>query len=458
MGEKFVNIDRQTPLLLPPDLREWVPADHLVHFLIEVLEGMSMEQAKVNRRGTGNEQYPPRMMLGLLVYGYVSGRFSSREIERATYVDVAMRYLAGDCHPDHDTLCKFRRENGALLKEAFTAVLLLAKEMGFLRVGSVSLDGTKVLANASKHKAASFARAGEQIEFLEGEVEELLKRAEEADQQPKEDGLSIPEEITRRKERMAKLTEARRVIAGRVKEKAAREQQQYEEKLAERERRKAQGKRTGGRPPQPPSDTPSGREQYNFTDPQSRIMKVGNGKRFEQCYNAQAAVDADGGSLLIVGARVSDQANDKEQLCATAAAIPVQVGTPEAILADSGFYSEKQVAALEERQPTLVYAAVGKQSHRRTLADLAPHQEPEALAESASAKEKMAHRLRTASGKALYKLRKQTVEPVFGIIKEVMGFRRFSLRGLEKVSLEWDLVSLAYNLKRLFTLQAQKAA
>lgn len=457
MPQKFVNVDRNTPMLLSPDLRDWVPENHIVHFLIDALDAVPMGGAKVNTRGTGNEQYPPQMMLGVLIFGYITGRFSSREIQAATFTDVAMRYLAADLHPDHDTICAFRNNNGALIKEAFTAVLLLAKEMKVLKVGTVSVDGTKVLANASKHKAVSYKRAGEQIELIEAEVDELLARAEDAERKELADGLTIPDEIARRKARIQKLKEARTVIEAQAREAAAQQEPEYREKLAERERKKAEGKRVGGKPPKAPSAIPGDRDQFNFTDPESGIMKAGNGKHFVQAFNAQAAVDADG-SLLILGARVSDHANDKQELVPTVASIPEAVGVPVAVAADSGFYSQEQIALVEASGVTTVYAAVGKQSHHRTVADLEAHQEPAPLDAQATPVEKMAHRLKTAAGKAIYKLRKQTVEPAFGIVKEVMGFRRFHLRGLQKVSLEWDLVTLSYNLKRLFALKNLKTA
>ena len=457
MAERLVNVDRNTPLLLPPDLRDWVPSDHLVHFVIDALNSFDLSQASINHRGTGSAQYPPRMLLGLLIYGYATGRFSSREIERATHTDVAMRYLSGDLHPDHDTICTFRVKNEPLIKQAFTSILLLAKELKFLKVGNVSIDGTKVLANASKHKAVSYNRAGEQIEVFQAEVAELLQKAEQADKANLAEGLTIPEEIKRREDRIEKLRQARQVIEERVKEHVAQLQEEHELKMKERAAKKEQGKRVSGREPKPPSDTPSGREQYNFTDPESRIMKMGNGKRFEQCYNAQAAVDADG-SMLILGARVCASANDKQQLMPTAQTVNKDIGSPKRWIVDSGYYSEKAVKQTEESLGALVYAAVGKQSHHRSVRDLQAHVEPAELPQDAKPVEVMAHRLQTKEGKAVYKLRKETVEPVFGIIKEVLGFRRFMLRGLEKVNLEWSLVSLAYNFKKLFALSVRIAA
>lgn len=456
MAAHFVTIDRQTPMLLPEDMRAWVPENHIVHFILEAVEEIPESALHINWIGSGSDQFPPRMMLALLIYGYITGRFSSREIEAATYSDVGMRYLSANTHPDHDTLCSFRRQNEELFKEAFVRVLETAQEMKVLKkVGTVSLDGSKILANASKHSAVSYDRAGEMVKQMELEVEALMKKAEEADNRPLEDGLSVPEEIARREDRIERLKHARAVIEQRAKEKAAQQRPEYERKIAERQARKLDGKPMKGREPKDPSSTPEGKDQFNFTDPESRIMKAGNGDHFEQRYNVQAAVDADG-SMLIVGQRVSDQPNDKKELVDGIQSIDPDIKVTESVLVDSGFYSEKAVEEVERihegKAPITVYAAVEKQGHHRTVADLEKKQEPEPLAENASAKEKMQHRLKTAAGRQLYRLRKQTVEPVFGIIKKVMGFRRFSMRGKKKASLEWTLVTLAYNIKRLHKL------
>jgi transposase len=413
---------------------------------------------QVNERGTGDAQYPPRMMLSLLSYCYAIGTFSSRAIEQATYTDVAVRFLSGDTHPDHDTICTFRRQNKQLLAESFVQVLALAREMHLLKVGNITVatDGTKVLANASKHAAVSYQRAGEQIELLEREVAALLQKAEDADSTPLQDGLTIPDEIARRRERLEKLQAARAVIEARARERAAAEQPAYEAKQAQRETKKQRGEKVGGRPPQPPRETPQSKDQFNFTDAESRIMKCGSGEHYEQAYNAQASVETD--SRLIVGVRVTDQPNDKEQLVPNVAAIPTAVvGAVGAVLADNGFYSESAVTTVEQPGGPTVYAAVEKSSHHRTVADLEHRPEPPPPAASAPVGAVMAHRLQTKAGRALYKLRQQTVEPVFGIVKEAMGFRRFLLRGLENVQLEWTLVCLAYNLRRLHRLQVQVA-
>ncbi len=344
-----------------------MPRNHLAHYILDAVEELDLFQVRVNHRGTGRAQFPPAMMTALLIYGYATGTFSSRQIERATYENLAVRMLSADTHPDHDTLCTFRRQNQALLSECFVRVLEMAQRLKLLKVGqiTVSVDGTKVLAHASKHAAARHQRAGQQIERLEAEVRQLLAKAEQANHVPLEEGLSISEEIARRQERKAALAKARA-----------------------------------------PSATPEPTEQYNFTDPPSRIMKAGSGQHFEQSYNTQAAV-------MVVERTAS--------------------GQPTGVT---------------------VYAAVEKTGHHRSVADLEERVEPAPPPTGASVGEVMRWRLRTAAGRALYRLRQQTVEPVFGIIKEVMGFRRFLLRGLEKVNLEWTLVCLAYNFKRLHRLAA----
>jgi transposase len=459
MATRFVSIDRDTPLLLPPNLRDWVPVDHLVHFILDAVEALDLRQVKVNPRGTGSEQYPPHMLLGLLLYSYATGTFGSRRIEQSTYDSIPVRLLTADTHPDHDTLCTFRRENQALLSESFVKVLQLAQQLKVLKFGqlTVAADGTKVMASASKHSAVSYERAGEMIAQLELEVQQLLAKAEQADLTPLQDGLRIPEEITRRQERKAALAQARAEIEARAHARYTAPLAEHEQKLAERAAKKERGEKAGGQPPEGPAPTPQPGDQYNFTDPESRIMKAGNGQHFEQSDNAQAAVEVE--SRLIVGQRVSQSPNDKQELVPTLAAIPVPVGPVVAALVDSGFFSAAAVEQVEQTASaaptgTLVYAAVEKSGHHRSVADLEVQPDPGPPAAEASVKEVMRYRLKTAAGKALYKLRQQTVEPVFGIIKSVLGFRQFRLRGREKGSLEWTLVCLAYNLKRLHRLGA----
>lgn len=456
MAARFVNLDRQTPMFLPCDLREWLPGDHLVHLILDAVEQIPTGHFCVNHRGTGSEQYPPTMMLALLIYCYATGRFGSRTIEAATHSDVAVRFICANLHPDHDSICTFRRENKAAFQAAFVTVLQLAHQMKLTRVGTVSVDGTKIQANASKHAAVSYQRAGELITRFQLEVQELTTRAEQADVQQSKETLDIPAELARREKRIESLKHARAIIETQAKEMAAAKQAEHQAKVAERQAKRDAGKKPRGPEPKAPDDKPGDKDQYNFTDPESRIMKAGNGKHFEQAYNAQAAVDE---AMLIVGQRVSVAANDKQELAANVQTIsPVVKAEVKAVLADSGYYSEAMVREVEQKSDgtesgLTVYAAVEKQTHHKSVADLLPQAEPQPLAENASAKEKMAHRMKTQTGRTLYKLRKQTVEPVFGIIKEVLGFRRFLLRGREKVSLEWLLVCVSYNLKRMFTLK-----
>ena len=434
MGVRLVDIDRETPMLLPVDMREWLPENHLVHFVIDAIKELNLSGFKVNNRGSGSEQYPPEMMLALLIYSYITGRFGSRTIEAAIYTDVALRYICGNkVHPDHSTICRFRTENKEVIEEAFEKILLLARQMGILKkVGGVSVDGSKVKANASKHKAVSYKRATEIIEKVRLEVAELVKMAEETDGKGLKEGLTIPAEIKRREDRQAALQTA-----------CAAMEEMYKEAEAEGTKK---GKKLDD-------------YQHNFTDVDSRIMKAGNGKHFEQSYNAQAAVDTEG-SMLILGGYVTQHANDKQELKDVVDSVPQEVREVTNVSADSGFYSEEAVAAVEQvnaegkKEGPEVYCAVEKGKHGRTVDDLKEKPLEAALepSEKMSAKEKMAMKLKSEEGKSIYKKRKETVEPVFGIIKSVMGFRQFLLRGIEKVNIEWELIKVAYNFKRLHSL------
>ncbi len=457
MSEHFIAVDRETPMLLPVALQDWLPEGHLVHFVIETVEQLSMAGFQTNTRGTGSAQYPPAMMLSLLIYSYASKRFSSRQIERATHEDLPTRFICGGAaHPDHDTICTFRRQHEAQFKACFTQVLELARELGVLKArGGVSVDGTKIAANASKHAAVSYGRAGEIAADLEQEVQTLIAMADAADLAPQPVILAVPEELARRETRLAQIKHARAVITARHAAALVEQQAEYEAKLAEREAKKAAGKRVGGKPPEPPAATPDERAQYNFTDPDSRIMKAGNGAHFEQAYNAQAAVDTEG-SLLILGAYVTDATNDKQQLAPAVQSVAASVRTPTYVLADTGYYSAAAVTAVEAAGGPTVYAAVARGHHHRTLTDLLQPPAVTPPPADAPATAHMQHRLHTAAGRALYKLRKETVEPVFGIIKAAMGFRRFSLRGKAGAANEWTIVALAYNFRRLAHLVAQK--
>jgi transposase len=450
----FRPIDRDTGFLLPPSADEWLPEKHLARFVVEVVDGLDLRAMSGSYRGSGSASYHPALLLGILVYGYATGVFSSRKLERASYDSVAFRFIAANEHPDHDTLATFRRRFLKEIEGLFVQVLLLAREMGMLKLGTVGLDGTKVHANASRHSALSYEYAGRLEAQLKGEVAELMARAEAADRADLPDGLSIPDELARREERLGKLAAARATISARAEDRFAREQAAYEAKLAARAAKaKKTGKKPGGKPPEPPQDGPLPTDQINLTDEASRVMPVPGGG-FEQCYNAQAAVAAD--SLLVVASDVVQAPNDKRQLApmvSKLAALPDEFGKPQTLLADNGYFSATNVAACEAAGIAPLIAA-GRQPHHPSLGERFAAAPP--APETPTLVEAMVHRLATPEGKKLYALRKQVPEPVFGIIKSVLGFRQFLLRGLDKVRGEWSLVTMAWNLKRMFALGLAK--
>ena len=424
----------------------------MVHFVMDAVKALDLSSAKINIHGTGSAQYPPSMMLGLLIYNYATGTFSSRRIETQTYENVAVRYLCADTHPDHDSICKFRRENKELLSSCFHQVLELAATAKVLKVGNitVAIDGTKIMANASKHSAMSHGHLEKQMELAEEQISQLIAKAEDADSTPLEDGLSIPDEIKRREDRIAQLEKAKVAMEERAKVRLEEETAEYQEKLKTRKsKEESTGRKPRGKKPKPPEEGPKAKDQYNFTDPESRIMKTGGG--FEQAYNAQAAVEVE--TMLVVGQHVTDAPNDKEQLAPGLDSVSSVIGEVSQALVDTGYYSEKAIIEAESRESSpRVYAAMKRHHHGRSVADLEKRNDPPKPSENASIAEMMKHRLTTKAGRKLYGLRKQTVEPVFGIIKEVLGFRRFSMRGLANCNSEWDLVTTSYNLKRLFSM------
>ncbi|CDM39074.1 IS1182 family transposase [Ectopseudomonas oleovorans] len=448
---RFRPINREIDYLLPPSVQDWLPESHLARYVVEVVEGLDLSKLESVYAGRGSAAYHPAMLLSLLIYGYATGAYSSRKIERASYDSLAFRFIACDQHPDHDTLASFRRRHGEQFAATFVQVLQIARENQVSRFGTVSLDGTKIHANASRHSALSYAHA-EKIEAqLKAEVQEMLKLAEAADQSDLPDGVSLPDEIKRCEDRLAAIAEAKTKIEARPKERLEREQAEYQAKLDKREaKEKANGKKPGGKPPKPPQVGPRPHDQINLTDEESRIMKVAGGG-FEQCYNAQALVDSE--SMLVMAPHVTQAGNDKEQvvpMLAKLQALPEELNQPEKFLADSGYFSEKNVEACEAaRIEPLI--AVGRDAHHRHWRER--FEEPAASSEPTSPVDKMKHRLKTKAGRAAYGQRKQTVEPVFGIIKSVMGFRQFLLRGLANVQNEWTLVCLAWNLKRMATLR-----
>ncbi len=448
----FRPINRDTGFLLPPSVDEWLPQRHLARFVVEVIDGLDLSELVKAYRGSGSASYHPAMLLGLLVYGYATKVFSSRAIERATYDSVAFRYLAGNEHPDHDTIAAFRKRFLGQIETLFVEVLKLAHAMGMLKLGTVAIDGTKVHANASRHSALSYGHAKKSEKQLRREVKQLLRLAERADDADLPDGMSIPEELERRATRLAAIAEAKAKIEARAEERLERERAEHQAKLAARaEQEKLTGKKPGGRPPEPPTGGVRENDQINLTDEDSRIMKVAGGG-FEQCYNAQAVVAA--GSLLVVANAVTQAGNDKRQLepmIEKLQALPAELGRSRRILADNGYFSEANVdrCAAAKIEPLI---ALGRTRHHPSWRQrFAPA--PQAPPASATPLQQMAHRLKTPAGRKLYGLRKQTPEPVFGIIKSVMGYRQTLLRGLENVTGEWNLVTMSWNIKRMFALQ-----
>ncbi len=431
-------------------LGDCLPPEHLARFIVDAVAQLDMSRIYGHYGTRGGEPYTPEVLLGLLFYGYATGVFSTRKIERATYEDIPFRYVAGGWHPDHDTLAHFRKVFLVELEELFVQVLLLAQEMGLLQLGTISLDGTKIHADASKSKAVSYKHLLAQEAQLRAEVAELFALGEQADQSTVPAEVVIPDEIARRKAHLARLAEAKAVLDARAAERDALERAAYDATMQERAEKEARsGRRLGGRAPTPPTPGPRDTDQYNFTDPESRIMKNPTNKGMEQHYNGQVAVEHE--SLLIVGHALSNHPNDQHEVEPTLDAIPAQVGTPDAAALDTGYFSAANIAACETRG-IAPYIATGRTPHhegwRAACAALPPTPPPD----DASPKEQMAYKLKTALGQAIYRRRKCTVEPVLGCLKEVLGFRQFSLRGLAAAAGEWCLLCLARNLKRLHVL------
>ena len=448
----FRQVDRETGFLLPPSVDEWLPERHLARFVVEVIEGLDVSAMVKAYRGSGSASYHPRVLLGLLVYGYATGVFSSRALERASYDSVAFRFIAANDHPDHDTIATFRRRFLAEIEGLFVQVLLLAREAGLLKLGTVALDGTKMQANASRHRALSYEYAGKLEVQLKAEVEELMALAERADTADVPDGMSVPEELARREDRLQCIAEAKAKIEARAREGYEQEQAEYRAKIEAREEKaKRTGRKPGGRPPRPPTAGPGAKDQVNLTDEDSRIMPVAGGG-FEQAYNAQAAVATD--SLLVVATDVVQAANDKQQIepvLEQLRQLPKALGKTETLLADSGYFSQANVTACAEAKIAPLIPP-GRQRHHLCWKER--FAQPPPVPQEPTALQAMVHRLATPEGRQIYALRKQTPEPVFGIIKSVLGFRQFHLRGLDKVKGEWNLVTLAWNMKRIFALQS----
>jgi transposase len=451
MSRKFKTPDYETILNSTVSLREALPANHLARFVVDIVAQLDLSRIYARYAALGRPGFAPEILLALLFYGYASGVFSSRKIEKATYENLGFRFVASGFHPDHDTIAHFRKTFLPELEDLFVEILLLAKFAGILKLGNLSLDGSKIHADASKSHAVSHKRLIELEAQLKAEVAKLLTLGEQADRGETilPETFVVEDEITIRQERLEKLGEAKRVLEARAKERYELEKAEYDAKMKEREEKaKKQGKKPRGKPPEPPKAGPRDKDQYNFTDPESRIMKNSTNDGFDQHYNAQTAVDQN--SMLIVATSLSNHPNDKQEALPTLDAIAPEVGQAEAAALDNGFYSEANITGMEQRSVE-PYIATGREPHYKSvdsLLDTLPAPPPA----TASPKEKMAYKLRTEIGHAIYRLRKCTVEPVIGIIKEILGFRQFSLRGLVAAAGEWSLVCLAFNIKRMHIL------
>ena len=447
---RFIAVDRDTAYLLPPSVNEWLPQDHLARFVVEVIDQMDLSELVRRYAGRGSDAWHPAMMLGLLVYGYATGVHSSRKIERACHDSVAFRFIAANTQPDHDSIATFRRRFLPQIEALFVQVLVLAREMKCLKLGNIALDGTKIAANASKHKALSWEHANKIQAQLRSEVQVLLKLAEQSDSRPVKDGLDVPAEIARREQRLGAIAQAKAKIEQRAAERHQIERQDYEAKQAKRQAQREAGKKPRGKDPEPPSAGPKASDQVSLSDEESRIMPASGGG-FGQSYNAQAGVDTE--TMLVVTAHVTQATNDKREIAPTldkVQALPDGLGQVSALLADTGYFSAANVQACEAQgiEPLL---AIKRESHHVPVLQRFAADAP--APESGDAVVKMAHRLSTQAGRALYGLRKQTVEPVFGIIKRVMGWRQMSMRGLDQARGEWSLVTMAWNIKRLHVLR-----
>jgi transposase len=451
MTRKFSTVDYEKSLDQTITIRDVLPPDHLARFIVWVISRLDLSAIYAKYSDVGGEAYAPELLLGLLFYGYATGVFSSRKIEKATHESIPFRFLTGGWHPDHDTIANFRKTFLPEITDLFAQVLVVAHELGVLKLGNISIDGSKVHADASKSHAVSYGRLLQLEQRLRTEVEELLALAEQVDQGGLPEGLDMTFEISLRQKRLLNLDQAKAVLEARAKERYEAEQVEYEAKVRERdEKAKKTGRKPRGKKPKPPTATgPRAKDQYNFTDPDSRIMKNSTDQGFDQHYNVQVAVDHD--SRLIVGYSVSNHPTDREEAMPTVDAIPAEIGKPQAAALDTGYWSPSNVERLTAREIE-PYIATGRDSHHQSWQERFA-EEPAPPAQEASPIVKMAYKLRTAIGKQLYGLRKSTVEPVIGIVKEILGFRQFSLRGAVAVAGEWCLVCLACNLKRLHALR-----
>lgn len=443
----FIPFNRDQAFLLPPDLKSWLPDDDLAHFVVAAVERVPLAAFEVPGRTGGKPQYHPRLMLALLIYCYANGTFSSRRIERATYRDIAVRFVAANLHPDHDTVATFRRSNKAAIEAAFLQVLVLARETGLLRLGTVSIDGTKIDANASKLRSVRYDRAQQLRAKLADDIAKLLAQAEAADTESY-DPQSLPGDLARREALKAKLDAACARMEADAQAEADAARSLYEAKQAVYDSKA--GRR--GRPPKPPDDEPPPGRQSNLTDPDSSLMRRSDAHEFRQAYNAQAVVCADGTQLVLATKLVATTA-DAPSFATVILGMQDTVGLPTTVLADTGYASAAAVAALQANGIEPLVAIGRTQPHRPY--DFRPQPAPKASRRITEPwRIAMKAKLESDDGRARYKMRKQTVEPVFGTIKSAIGFTRFRLRGLVNAATEWSLVTLAYNCRRIARMQA----
>ncbi len=445
---QFIPFSRDQAFLLPPDAKDWLPADDVAHFVVAAVDRVPLSAFAVRPIPGGKAQYHPRLLLALLIYAYANGIFSSRRIERATYRDLGVRYVAANLHPDHDTIAAFRRANRAAFEAAFLQVVLLARESGLLRLGMVAIDGTKLDANASKIRSVRYDRAKDLRAKLAADIADLAARAEAADAEAQPDPQALPAEIARREALKAKLDAACVRLEEQARTEAEAARPEYEAKKAAHDAKKG---RRRGRPPKPPEDEPPPTRQSNLTDPDSALMRRSDAHEYRQACNAQAVVCADGSQLILATGVVATPA-DAPSFAPTILGMEHGIGLPKTVLADTGFASAEAVAALEARKIEPLVAIGRTQPHRAY--DFRPPPKPRTLRRITEPwRLAMQAKLETPDARDRYAHRKQTVEPVFGIIKSALGFTRFHLRGIAKVASEWTLIALAYNCRRLHRLR-----
>lgn len=450
MARKFKTVDYEQSGQQRLTINDCLPADHLARFIVVIVEMLDLSAFYAYYAVMGGKPIDPKVLLALLLYAYATGMFSSRQIEQATHEIIPFRFIAGGLHPDHSTLAWFRKQFLAEIKLVFAQVLLIAHELGYLTLGNISLDGSKVHADASKSKAVSYGRLLQLEARLQQEVEELLALGEQTDATglPKE--LDIETEVAFRQERLVNLAQARSILEARAAERYQAEWAEYEARLRVRaEKAQESGRKLRGPEPKPPQQTgPRDKDQYNFTDPDSHIMKNSTNAGFDQHYNVQVAVEQE--NLFIVGNSLSNHPVDTYEAIPTVDAIPSGVGKPKAAALDKIYFAPQNIQDFQARRIE-PFIATGREPHHQSWQERFA-QTPEPPPDEASPIVKMAYKLQTELGQAIYGLRKSTVEPVIGIIKEVLGFRQFSLRGLAAAAAEWRLVCLAWNLKRLHKL------